>query len=141
MFLRLMLLMPLMRQFMLLEELDLHPSDHDLALEQVRAVASDVSVFMTLIPDWDQFGTVRPRRRWNWLPIRRRRVRIGWLGLYNPLWLADDGTILREYETILGNSYFMEAEIHLRDTEGLQRIEDALRHYPQRLRLSNPLST
>ncbi len=60
-------------------------------------------------------------RLWHWRKVYAYRLR-----LYHPLWLVEDGVIYREYEDAFGNSFFMIAEIELRDSEGLQNIFKAL---------------
>ena len=73
-------------------------------------------------------GNIHKRTRLHILPRlwHRRKVYVYFLDLYHPLWLGEDGVIYREYDDLFGNSYFMEAEIWLRDAEGLRRIMDAL---------------
>lgn len=74
-------------------------------------------------------GNVRKRTRWHMLPRQwhRKQVYVYFLELYHPLWLGEDGVIYREYADMVGNSYFMEAEIWRRDDDGLQRVLNALR--------------
>ena len=73
---------------------------------------------------------VRRRTRWHMRPIWMgwdKRVRMCYLNLYHPLWLGQDGVIYREYENVFGSSYFLPAELFLRDGEGLLRVRNAIR--------------
>lgn len=45
---------------------------------------------------------------------------------HHPLWLGVDGVVYREYDDWAGDYYFLEAEIWLRDVEGLERVYDAI---------------
>lgn len=137
MFLRLILFVPLLRAFLLCEELDLYaaPSTQQTRLTEVRAQAlqtaghmkHDHPVANRTKYKKEQLG-VRKRNRLHLLPRlwHNYKVYAYYLYLYHPLWLGEDGVIYREYADLLGNSYFMVAEIEQRDEEGLERILTAL---------------
>lgn len=120
----------LLYQFMPLDEfdMDLYPLREEQLLLQIRQQGKELAPMM---PDdinaFRQFGTIRRRTRWHMLPLGGKRIRIWYLYLYHPLWLGGDGKVYREYVDLLGSSYFMEAELHLRDAEGLERVSEALR--------------
>lgn len=121
------------------------PVRGELLLEHVRETAR--SVALHLMHDHpiskekrrQGIGNVRRRTRLHLVPRlwHRQKVYAYFLQLRNPLWLGEDGVIYREYADLFGNSYFLEAEIWLRDDEGLHKILDALRKlapslFPQR---------
>ena len=120
---------PLFYQFMTLEEFDtdLYPA-HEEQLLQIRKQGEELVPKLLASPGaWlEQYGRTRRRSRWHMLPFGGRRQRIWYLNLYHPLWLAEDGKVYRGYESLTGSSYFMEAELHLRDAEGLERVSVAL---------------
>lgn len=96
------------------------------ALGMVRHLMHDHP--LTSLKRKQGLGNMRKRSRWHMLPRlwHRKQVYVYYLELYNPLWLGEDGVIYREYVDMTGNSYFMEAEIWLRDEEGLNRISVAV---------------
>lgn len=106
------------------------------ALESVRSDARAVARHLThdhpvtsAVKREQGIGNVRKRNRLHMAPRlwHQKKVYAYYLELYHPLWLGTDGIIYREYVDLFGNSYFMEAEIWLRDAEGLRRITLALR--------------
>lgn len=109
-----------------------HESAYDsAALVVVRAQAHRVALHLMhdhpitdIVKREQGMGNVRTRGRLHALPRlwHRRRVYAYYLQLRQPLWLGADGIIYREYVDWFGNSYFMEAEIWLRDCDGLRRI-------------------
>jgi len=109
---------------------------HAHAVETVRQDARKVALH--LMHDHPVIGEVkrkqgmfniRKRNRFHLLPRlwHRKKVYTYYLELYHPLWLGEDGVIYREYQDLFGNAYFMEAEIWLRDFEGLRRVQLAVR--------------
>lgn len=106
------------------------------ALESVRSDARVVALHLMHdhpVIDAEKrkrgIANVRKRSKLHMFPRlwHHKKVYAHYLNLYHPLWLGADGTIYREYVDLMGNSYFMEAEIWLRDAEGLRRIMLALR--------------
>lgn len=69
-------------------------------------------------------ANIRKRNWWHIVPRlwHRKKVYAYFLKLRDPLWLGEDGIIYSEYADLFGNSYFMEAEIWRRDTEGLRKV-------------------
>lgn len=100
---------------------------HALLLEQIAALNIEVAEAVASRSTRHQYVTVRPRGWWNFVPANRSKVRVWRMRqLDRPLWLGADGVIYFEYEDWKGDSYFMVAEIWLRDESGLMRVRDGL---------------
>lgn len=100
---------------------------HALLLEQIATLNVEVAEAISVRSTRHHYVTVRPRAWWSFVPICRSRVRVWRMRqLDRPLWLGADGVIYFEYEDWKGDSYFMIAEIWLRDESGLMRIRDGL---------------
>lgn len=107
---------------------------HARVLESVRSDARKVASHLVhdhpvMGKEKREQGTINVRKRSLFHAIPRlwhkQKMYVYFLELYQPLWLGTDGVIYREYVDWLGNSYLMEAEIWLRDTDGLHRITSA----------------
>ena len=122
----------LFHQLMILEEFetDLTPTREETLLIKIRQQGEDLAPTMppSAPGTFRHYGKIRRRTRWHMVSPFSKRLRIWYLYLYHPLWLGEDGKVYREYVDLIGSSYFMEAELHLRDAEGLERVSEALQH-------------
>jgi hypothetical protein len=96
-------------------------------LAQIQELAATIAVQLSLRSARQHMVTVRPRSWWHFVPIERYRMRVWRIAdLDRSLWLGEDGVIYFEHVNWKGDSYFMIAEIWLRDEGGLMRVRDGL---------------